>query len=180
MEEIANQRLPDEPLVSIVCFCKNSAPTIRRSMESILSQSYTNIEYVIQDGASTDGTLEIIRSFNDPRIKLVSERDSSTGDGHWKALQRCRGDIIGTCLADDELVPEAIATAVERFRADPQAGAITGDSYLSDVSGNITGRHISGPFDIVQYLFGPYCPYFPATFFRRQAFLDVGMQWDPD
>ncbi len=167
-----------EPLVSIICFCKNSARTIRRSMQSVLSQSYRNIEYVIQDGLSTDGTLEIIRSFDNPRIKLVSERDASTGDAHWKALHRCCGEIVGTCLADDELVPGAIATAVERFQGDPTAGAITGDSYWCDVDGNITGQYISKSFDLVQYLFGAYCPYFPATFFRRQAFLDVGMEWD--
>src|SRR6266851_992205 len=180
MDSITNFKRPEEPLVSIVCFCKNSARTIRRSMQSVLSQSYANIEYVVQDGMSTDSTLEIIKSFDDPRIKLVSECDSSTGDAHWKALHRCRGEIIGTCLADDELVPGAIATAVKRFQADLQAGAITGDSYLCDVDGNITGQHISAPFDLVQYLFGPYCPYFPATFFRRQAFLDVGMDWDCD
>src|SRR5437899_7181992 len=100
--QTGNVPLPQEPLVSIICFCKNSARTLRRSMQSVLTQSYRNIEYVIQDGASTDGTLDIIRSFNDARIKLASGKDNSTGDAHWKALHRSRGEIIGTCLADDE------------------------------------------------------------------------------
>ena len=56
--------MPDRqtPLVSIMSFCKNREQTIRRSIDSVLSQSYTNIEFVIQDGASTDGTVGIIRS----------------------------------------------------------------------------------------------------------------------
>lgn len=172
-----------EPLVSISCFCKNSARTIRRSIESVLGQTYRNIEFVIQDGKSTDGTIEIIRSYNDDRIKLVSEPDSGIGEAHWKVLNRCQGDILGTCLSDDELLPDAVENAVKRFHAEPHLGAVTGDSYICDGAGYITGEHISADFDLVKYLYGTYCPFFPATFFRRQALLDVGLgssDWELD
>ena len=118
-----------EPLVSIMSFCKDRAPTIRRSIESVLSQSYRNFELVVQDGASTDGTLEILKSYDDPRIKIVSQKDSGVAEAFWRALNRCQGDIIGTCLSDEELMPGAIEKAVEFFRENRDVGAMTCDGY---------------------------------------------------
>src|SRR5260221_14289350 len=77
-----------EPLVSIICFCKDRSPTIRRCVDSVLTQTYRNIEFVVQDGASTDGTLEILRSYSAPRLKLVSEKASGPAEGYWKVMQR--------------------------------------------------------------------------------------------
>ena len=165
----------DQPLVSIISFCKDRASTIRRSIESVLSQSYRNIEFVVQDGVSTDGTLEILKSYNDPRIKLVSEPDSGPAEAFWKVMNRCQGDIIGTCLSDEELLPGAIHTAVDHFMDEPRLGAITCDGYISDAKGNITGEFIAGEFNLVDYLFSRYCPFWPGSFFRRKALLDVGL-----
>jgi glycosyltransferase involved in cell wall biosynthesis len=163
------------PLVSIICFCKDRAATIRRSVESVLGQSYRHLELVVQDGASTDGTLEILRSYADPRIQLVSERDSGPAEAFWKVLNRCRGEIVGTCLSDEELLPDAVARAVDIFRREPELGAATCDGYLTDPAGNITGNFVAGEFDMVDFLFGAYCPFWPGSFFRRQALLDVGL-----
>ena len=164
------------PLVSIMLFCKNSASTIRRCAESVLGQSYRNIEFLVQDGASTDGTVDILSSYGDHRIKIVSEKDSGPGEAFWKVLNRCEGDFIGTCLADEELLPNAIQEAVERFRLHPDVGAITGDGYVTDLDGKVNGDFIAGDFNIVDYLFGRYCPLWPSSFFRRQALLDVGLK----
>jgi glycosyltransferase involved in cell wall biosynthesis len=169
-------RVEDQPLVSIICFCKDRAVTIRRSIESVLSQSYRNIEFVVQDGASTDGTVEILQSYQDPRIRLISEPDSGPGEAFWRVLNRCEGKIIGTCLSDEELLPDAVAEAVERFHQNPHVGAITGDGYITDLDGKITGDFIAGEFNIVDYLLGRYCPLWPASFFRKQALLDVGLK----
>src|SRR4051812_40964183 len=108
-------RMPAQPLVSIFCYCKNSASTIRRCIDSVLKQSYENIEFVIQDGASSDGTLEILRNYSDPRIKLISAPDAGPADAFWKAINRCGGDIVGSCLADEELLPHAVERAVAVF-----------------------------------------------------------------
>ena len=166
----------EQPLVSIISFCKNRALTIRRSIESVLSQSYRNIEFVIQDGASTDETVDIIKSYNDPRIKLVSEPDSGPAEGFWKVLNRCEGELIGTCLSDEELLPGAIDKAVELFRENPDAGAITCDGWVTDDTGKIIDEFNAGEFNLVDYLFGKYCPFWPGSFFRRQALLDVGLK----
>ncbi len=169
-------RILGEPLVSIICFCKDRASTIRRCIESVLGQTYKNIEFVVQDGASTDGTLEILRGYSDRRIKLVSEKDSGHAEAFWKVMQRCEGDIIGTCLSDEELLPDAVARAVQHFRAAPQLGAITCDGFITDEHGKVVNEFNAGEFDFVDYLFGRYCPFWPGSFFRRQALLDVGLK----
>ena len=166
----------EQPLVSIVSWCKNCAPAIRRSIESVLGQSYRNIEFLVQDGASTDGTVEILNSYNDPRIKLVSEPDSGPGEALWKVLNRCQGEFIGTCLSDEELLPGAIGKAVELFRENPGFGAITCDGWVTDATGKITDEFNAGEFNLVDYLFGKYCPFWPGSFFRRQALLEVGLK----
>jgi len=166
----------DQPLVSIFSFCKNRASTIRRSIDSVLNQSYRNIEFVVQDGASTDGTVEILKSYNDPRIKIVSAPDTGPAEAFWKAMNRCEGELIGTCLSDDELLPGAIEKAVELFRQHPDAGAITCDGWVTDETGKIIGEFNAGEFNLVDYLFGKYCPFWPGSFFRRQALIDVGLK----
>jgi glycosyltransferase involved in cell wall biosynthesis len=79
------------PRVSVFLFCKDRAASIRRSVESVLAQSLRDFEYVIQDGASTDGTLEILREYDDPRIALVSEPDDGAADAFWPARRRTHG-----------------------------------------------------------------------------------------
>jgi len=167
-----------QPLVSVICFCKDRVSFMSRSIESVLNQSYKNIELVIQDGASTDGTLELIQSYasRDDRVKVVSEPDSGPAEAYWKVLHRCTGQYIATCLSDEELVPGAIEKAVAWFAASPAIGAITCDGNTTDAAGKIIGSFKAGEFDFVAYLFGKYCPFWPGSFFRRQALLDIGLE----
>lgn len=166
-----------QPLVSVICFCKDRVTFMPRSIESVLNQTYRNIELVIQDGASTDGTLELIQSYaaRDSRIKVVSEPDSGPAEAYWKVLHRCTGEYIATCLSDEELVPDAIEKAVGWFAESPDVGAITCDGNTTDASGKIIGSFKAGEFDFVAYLFGKYCPFWPGSFFRRKALLDIGL-----
>lgn len=166
------------PLFSVICFCKDRVSLIKRSIESVLNQTYANLEFVVQDGASTDGTLELLRSYaeRDSRIKIVSEPDSGPAEAYWKVLHRCRGDYIATCLSDEELVPDALEKAVGWFTAQPTVGAFTCDGYTTDADGRITGDFKAGEFDFVAYLFGKYCPFWPGSFFRRQALIDIGLE----
>lgn len=165
------------PLFSIICFCKNRATFIRRAIDSVLGQTYSNFEFVVQDGASTDGTLEILQEYaaHDSRIKIVSESDSGPAEAYWKVLQRCTGDYIATCLSDEELLPDALEKAANWFAREPHVGAFTCDGYFTDVDGNIIGDFKAGDFDFVAYLFQRYCPFWPGSFFRRKALLDIGI-----
>jgi glycosyltransferase involved in cell wall biosynthesis len=164
----------EPPLVSIFMFVRNGGKSLRRAVDSVFAQTYPNIEFVVQDAVSTDGTLDLLRGCGD-RVRLVSEPDSGPSDGLWRAINRCTGELIGSCLADEELMPDAVERAVAAFRESPGSGAITGDAWITDIDGRITGSWTSGPFTLVDYLLGSYSPYFVASFFRRDVLRAVGL-----
>lgn len=165
----------DRPLVSIFMFVRNGGKSLRRAVDSIFAQTYPNIEFVVQDAVSTDGTLDLLRSHGD-RIKLVSEPDSGPSEGLWRAMNRCTGAFVGSCLADEELMPDAVERAVRAFQESPGTGAITGDAWITDLDGKTIASWTSGPFTLVDYLLGSYSPYFVSSFFRRDVLLAVGLR----
>ncbi|HHT9135734.1 MAG TPA: glycosyltransferase [Candidatus Wunengus sp. YC60] len=165
------------PLVSIITICRNSERTIRRCIESVLSQSYTNIEYIIQDGASTDRTLDIIKEYQDDRIKLVSEPDSGgASEAYFKGLCRCTGNIIGLCWADEEYFPHTIFWGITKLGEHPEAAAIYGDVYATDIDGNIPkGTPNPAPqWDLTKFLCWEIMPNYCSSFFRTSKLKDSG------
>jgi glycosyltransferase involved in cell wall biosynthesis len=149
-------------------FCRNRYQTVGRAIDSVLAQTYPHVEIIVQDGASTDGTLEILRGYGD-RLKLVSEPDSGPGEGFVRALRRCTGDLIGSCLSDETLLPDAVERAVHAFETVPGTDAITADGNQVDLAGRLLGTHVGCPFDIVRYLAAEHVPYFVSSFFRRDS-----------
>lgn len=164
----------DTPLVSIICVCKNSKDYIRQCIESLLTQTYDNFEFLIQDGASIDGTVEIIKEYSDKRIKLISEPDSGPGEAFVKVINRVRGVIWGSCLSDEEMLPHAIQWAVDCFKKSPDAAAIYGDAHIIDENGAVIQSTRSHPWDYKKYLCCEVVPPFSATFFRTKCFKTIG------
>ncbi|SJZ34570.1 Glycosyltransferase involved in cell wall bisynthesis [Trichlorobacter thiogenes] len=164
----------DNPLVSIICICKNRKIFIRQCIESVLRQDYTNFEFLIQDGASTDGTTEIIREYQDDRIKLVSEADSGPGEAFVKVIKRIQGSIWGSCLSDEELLPHAISWAVNGFNHHPDAAVIYGDAYVIDEHSAIIQSTRSNTWSLEKYLRCEVVPPFCATFFQSKYFNTIG------
>lgn len=162
------------PLVSIFCFCKNRVKTIRRCIDSIVAQDYPNIEIIVQDGASTDGTREILQTYGD-KINLVSEPDSGAGEAMFRALNRINGEFFGSCQSDEELVPYAVSWAVENLTKYPDVAAIYGDHYLTDIEGNIIGEHSPPPWDYEKLLCSEFIPPFSASFFRWSCYESHGL-----
>lgn len=111
-----------EPLVSIITVSYNSEQTLAHTIESVLAQTYTNIEYWIIDGASKDRTVEIAESYRTQleakgiRYHVLSEPDDGIYDAMNKGIRNATGDIIGIINSDDWYEPEAVQTAVETFR----------------------------------------------------------------
>ncbi|MBN2312938.1 MAG: glycosyltransferase, partial [Sedimentisphaerales bacterium] len=162
MEINSNEKCP---LVSIFCTCKNSKRSIRRCIDSILSQDYPNIEIIVQDGASTDGTLEILQGYGE-RIQLVSQPDSGADEAFHRALARINGTFFGSCLSDEELLPHAVSRAVENLQKHPDAAAVYGDHFVTDLDGRITGEVHPRPWDFESYFCSEWTPPFCASFFR--------------
>ncbi|MEP7305690.1 MAG: glycosyltransferase [Acidobacteriota bacterium] len=171
------------PRVTVFLFCKNRARTIRRSVESVLAQTYQDIEYIIQDGASTDGTLEVLREYDDPRISLRSEPDSGPAAAFWQTLRRCGGDYVCACLSDEELLPDAVAEAVAALESDRNVAAVTRDTYLTDIDGRVVDTVKGRPFHLLAYMANRFCPHFSAATFRRTSLELAGLQtrdWNLD
>lgn len=87
--------------ISIITVCFNSQDYIKTTIESVLSQTYSNIEYIIVDGNSTDGTLDIIKSYGAKITKWISEPDGGIYDAMNKGLRMATGDIVGIVNSDD-------------------------------------------------------------------------------
>jgi glycosyltransferase involved in cell wall biosynthesis len=104
---------PELPLVSVVTIVRNCRPTLAQTIRCVLAQSYPNIEYIIVDGASTDGTLEIIKEFNSQIDLWISEPDLNSSDAMNKAISLTRGEFVSWVLADDWVGTDFIEVAVE-------------------------------------------------------------------
>lgn len=123
----------NKPLVSIVTIVKNGGRYLCKAIESVLSQSYRNIEYIIIDGASTDSTLDVIRQYDDRLAYWVSEQDKGISDAFNKGIMSGTGDIIGIINSDDWYEPHAVQTVVKEFVRHPDTGVVCGTAaYWQD------------------------------------------------
>ncbi len=107
-------------LVSIITVCYNSEKTIRKTIESVVSQTYKNIEYLIIDGGSKDTTIDIVKEYQKkyPFIKYVSEPDNGIYDAMNKGIKMAQGDIIGMINSDDYYELDAVENIVKNMTDD--------------------------------------------------------------
>lgn len=103
------------PKISIITISYNSQNTIERTIQSVLSQNYENLEYIIIDGKSTDCTMKIIEKYIDRVDILISEKDNGISDAFNKGIMLCTGDIIGIINSDDYLEPNALMNLASAY-----------------------------------------------------------------
>lgn len=108
-----------QPLVSIVTVSYNSADTIEQTIQSVTKQTYPNIEYIIIDGGSRDGTVEIIKRYQDKISFWISEPDMGIYDAMNKGISYAKGDYIGIINSDDWYELDAIEKIVSKIKEDP-------------------------------------------------------------
>jgi len=131
--------MPEEqimrPLVTVVTPCFNSAAFIEDTIRSVLGQTYQPIEYIVMDGGSTDGTVDIVRRYAD-RLILISEPDQGQSDAINKGWRMARGDILAWLNADDLYFPDTVQHAVEYLAANRDVAWIYGLPEMLDPAGN--------------------------------------------
>lgn len=106
------------PLISIITVCRNSEKTFKKTIESVLNQTYGNIEYIIIDGDSTDSTKEIIKNYEgkfNGRLKWISEKDNGIFDAMNKGIALATGEIIGIINSDDWYEHNTVKTVVNEY-----------------------------------------------------------------
>lgn len=132
------QSKPDQPLISYVTVVRNAKATIERTIQSVQNQSYSNVEHIIVDGASQDGTLAIIKKYSDTVDYILSEPDAGLYDALNKAVELCRGDWICVLNADDWLTPNAaqLVASIAGLQRAPESTMIL-TSALVKVGQNI-------------------------------------------
>ena len=159
------------PRVSIITVVLNDAKTIENAIKSVFMQSYENIEYIVIDGLSTDGTQEIIEKNSAGIACYISERDSGIYYAMNKGIQNATGDIIGILNADDWYEKDAVEEAVSFFVNNPETMVVGGRSRQHDSDGRTTISNIF-PMDVVwKHMPFPH----PASFVRKDVYDKYGL-----
>ncbi len=165
--------MDSRPLVSIVTPSYNQAAYLETAMRSVLEQDYPNIEYLVADGGSTDGSAEIIQKYAGRLAWWVSEKDQGQADGANKGFRRARGEIVGWLNSDDVYNPGAVVGAVAAFQVNPQAGMVFSDVDSLDGSGQLINIMRFGPRKLEDLMAFKIISQ-PGVFMRRSLLEQVG------
>src|SRR5215208_2094993 len=170
---MTNSSLSQLPLVSIVTPSYKQANFLEQTMRSVLAQEYPRIEYLVVDGGSTDGSVEIIKKYADQLVSWVSEKDRGQGEAINKGLARSNGDILAWLNSDDYYLPHAISSAVKIFEQNPKVMLVYGDMLAVDENSRTTNilkyNQLSLEDLLCFQIIGQ-----PAVFFRREAYEKAG------
>lgn len=162
------------PLVSIVTPSYNQAPFLEATLLSVLDQTYPRIEYLVIDGGSTDGSVEIIERYADRLAGWVSEPDLGQTDALNKGFARASGDVFAWLNSDDTYRPQAVAEAVAYLVTHPAVGLVYGDANFIDERNRVIGRFNAQPTSYARLRRGGvYIPQ-QAAFFRGRLWRRVG------
>jgi glycosyltransferase involved in cell wall biosynthesis len=142
----------EQPLVSIITPSFNQAAYLEQTMLSVLEQDYPNIEYLVVDGGSTDGSVEIIKKYSDRIAWWISESDDGQADAINKGFASARGQYVAWLNSDDVYRPGAIRQAVDAFAQHPDAGLIYGDLDSIDAKGRVFNTIRYNQYDLLDLL----------------------------
>ena len=161
------------PLVSIVTPSYNQAAFLETTIRSVLEQDYPYVEYFVMDGASSDGSVEVIHNYADRLSGWVSEKDRGQGDAINKGLARANGEVVAWVNSDDYYLPKAISSAVKTFEQNPEAGLVYGDMLAVDQNGQTLNLLRYSQYSLEDLLCFQIIGQ-PAVFFRREVYEQAG------
>jgi glycosyltransferase involved in cell wall biosynthesis len=162
--------------ISIITVVYNNVQTIKYAINSVLSQTYKNIEYIVIDGASTDGTLEIIKGYGDRITKFISEKDKGIYDAMNKGLNLATGDIIGILNSDDFYINKHVIEQIVQEFKEKNVESIYADLvYIhSKNPDKIVRYYDSSYFDIQKFAYG-WMPAHPTFFVKKEIYEKYGI-----
>lgn len=166
--------------ISIITATYNSAKTISDTIESVLSQQYKNLEYIIIDGFSKDNTIDIVKSYvnkSDISIKWISEKDNGIYDAMNKGIQMATGEVIGILNSDDFYTDNNVLSLVaDEFEKNKELDAIYGDIHFVDSDNlNKCVRYYSSKIFKRQLMRLGFMPAHPSFYIKKYKLLEIGL-----
>jgi glycosyltransferase involved in cell wall biosynthesis len=172
------------PRISVVTPSFNQVAFLERTLTSVLDQGYPDLEYLVMDGGSTDGSVEVIRRYADRLTYWTSGPDGGQADAVNRGWQRSTGDVLGWINSDDFYLPGTLAFVAEFLDAHPEVDVLYGRCQVIGADGHPIGL-VGEPFDRrTMFLRRDQIPQ-PSTFIRRAALdrvgqIDVGLRYSLD
>lgn len=162
--------------VSIITSCYNRKATISGAIESVLAQDYPNIEYIIVDGASTDGSLEVIRSYGERITKVISEPDHGMYEAINKGIRTATGDVIGLLHSDDFLYNDHVISHIVKQLEETGADFLYGNGLFVDSNNTdkVIRNWIGGTYRTWKVRHG-WLPLHPTCYIRKEAIIKRGL-----
>ena len=132
--------MTDQPLVTVITPSFNQARFLEATIQSVLFQDYPHIEYMIVDGGSNDGSVDIIKKYESKLAWWVSEKDKGQTDAINKGFARAKGKIFAWINSDDTYEPGAVSAAVRYLQEHPEVGMVYGDCNFINEKGRVIGK----------------------------------------
>lgn len=160
--------------VSIVTISFNQAAFLERTLLSVLDQDYPDIEYIVVDPGSSDGSRDIIERYRQRLSTVIYEPDKGAADGLNKGFAASTGDVLGFLNSDDLLFPDAVSAAVNALAKHSDVDVVSGHAKIIDPNDFVLRLAYSDRMSVRNYVYGAVALIQPSTFFRRSAYLRVG------
>jgi len=167
----------DPPVISIVTPSFNQSRYIRSTMDSVIDQKYPCLEYFVQDGESSDGTIDIIREYEGRISGWESRADSGQSDAINRAFAKTSGEVMGWLNSDDLILPGALSCVAKYFWENPNVDVVYGHRLLIDEDGSLIGRWIMPDHDDNILNWSDYVPQ-ETMFWRRSIWEKSGGELD--
>ena len=161
--------------ISIITVTYNSVSTIEQTIQSVLNQTYKNIEFIIVDGVSTDGTLDILNRYKSQIHKIVSEKDNGIYDALNKGIDLATGDVIGILHSDDFYINSNVIENIANTFNKKQCDALYANLYYvdKDDTNKIKRKWHSGNYNEGAFLNG-WMPPHPTFFVKKEIYTKYG------
>ena len=162
--------------ISIITSCFNREATIGQAIESVLSQDYPDIEFIVVDGASTDKSLEVINQYKDRITKIISEPDKGMYEGINKGIRAATGDVIGLLHSDDFLYSTNTISKIARLFETSHADFVYGDGLFVDFNNTnkVVRNWIGGKYSKWKVKHG-WLPLHPTCYIKRSVIEEHGL-----
>jgi len=170
---------PPWPKISVVIPSFNQASYLRQTIKSVLDQKYPNLELIVIDGGSTDGTASILKDFESKLHYSVTEPDHGQAHAINKGMQRATGDIFAYLNSDDFLLPGSLFLVGNYLKENRSVGAVYGNRVLVDEKGRESGQWVLPPHSSTVMLYRDFVPQ-ETLFWRKESWVKTGAHLDLD